>query len=70
MLQRDADHALKARAARVVPNGMYGHEAVHILPAGYPQYFARAKGAHLWDADGAAVDTAGDYRAAIFASPL
>ena len=52
MLQRDADNALKARAARVVPNGMYGHEAVHILPAGYPQYFARAKGAHLWDADG------------------
>ena len=46
------DQALRARAARVIPNGMFGHQATHLLPPEFPQFFERAKGAHLWDADG------------------
>ena len=44
--------ALRERAARVIPGGMYGHQATHLLPDGHPQFFARAAGAKLWDADG------------------
>ncbi len=47
-----ADRALRERAARVIPGGMYGHQSVAALPAGYPQFFSRAEGAYLWDADG------------------
>lgn len=43
---------LRRRAARVIPNGMYGHESVRLLPDSYPQFFSRAQGAHIWDADG------------------
>ena len=46
------DRALRERAARVIPGGMYGHQSVNALPAGYPQFFSRAEGAYLWDADG------------------
>ncbi len=47
-----ADAALRERAAAVIPGGMYGHESTALLPAEFPQFFARAKGARLWDADG------------------
>lgn len=50
--QRSVDLALRARANRVIPSGMYGHEATHLLPDNYPQFFSRAKGSYLWDADG------------------
>lgn len=43
---------LKERAERVIPNGMYGHEATRLLPAEFPQFFSQAKGARIWDADG------------------
>ena len=43
---------LRARAQRVVPNGMYGHQATSLLPSVTPQFFSRAKGAYLWDYDG------------------
>lgn len=46
------DRALKERAARVIPGGMYGHQSVKILPDGFPQFFSKAEGAYLWDADG------------------
>ena len=47
------DTALRQRAARVIPNGMYGHMAIGPrMPAGYPQFFSRAEGARLWDAGG------------------
>ena len=46
------DRALRERAAAVIPNGMYGHMSVRILPENFPQYFACAKGARLWDVDG------------------
>jgi glutamate-1-semialdehyde 2,1-aminomutase len=43
---------LRARAAAVIPGGMYGHQAVGLLPDDYPQFFSRGEGARLWDADG------------------
>ena len=51
-MDRTNDRSLRARAAVVIPNGMYGHEATHLLPASYPQYFMRGEGAYMWDADG------------------
>jgi len=47
---RDAE--LRERARKVIPNGMYGHQSVASLPEGYPQFFGRAEGCRLWDADG------------------
>jgi glutamate-1-semialdehyde 2,1-aminomutase len=46
----DAD--LRARARRVIPGGMWGHQSTARLPAEYPQYFSRGRGCRLWDADG------------------
>ncbi len=51
-LTHTKNEELKARAAKVIPGGMYGHESTRLLPANYPQFFARAKGARMWDADG------------------
>ena len=46
------DRELRQRAAAVIPGGMYGHQSTRLLPDDYPQFFSRAKGARLWDADG------------------
>lgn len=46
------DASLRARAFKVVPSGMTGHLDASVLPEGYPQYFERGQGCHLWDADG------------------
>jgi len=46
------DRALRDRAARVIPGGMYGHQNAASLPEIYPQYFTRAEGCRLWDSDG------------------
>jgi len=46
------DTALRERAQAVIPNGMYGHQSVMLLPDDYPQFFDHAQGAHLWDVDG------------------
>jgi glutamate-1-semialdehyde 2,1-aminomutase len=46
------DTALRERAMAVIPNGMYGHQSVMLLPDDYPQFFDRAEGAYLWDTDG------------------
>ena len=51
-MEKPVDHQLRARAAKVIPNGMYGHESVRALPAGFPQFFSRAEGAYIWDVDG------------------
>ena len=47
-----ADSALRARAERVIPGGLWGHLNAAKLPAGYPQFFARAEGCRLHDVDG------------------
>lgn len=45
------DKALKDRALKVVPNGMFGHLSVKMQSPRTPQYYKRAKGAYLWDYD-------------------
>jgi glutamate-1-semialdehyde 2,1-aminomutase len=49
---RTTDAALRARAAAVIPGGMYGHQSVAGLPAAFPQFMARGTGARVWDVDG------------------
>jgi glutamate-1-semialdehyde 2,1-aminomutase len=44
---------LFARAARVMPQGIYGHfTPVITVPGSYPYFVERAKGSHFWDVDG------------------
>ncbi len=49
---RAADVALRARAAAVVPGGMYGHQSAGPLPADFPQFMSGGRGARVWDVDG------------------
>ena len=51
-LHNSRDKALRERAAAVIPGGMYGHQSIGLLPDDYPQFFSKAEGARLWDADG------------------
>ena len=45
--------ALMERAKRVIPGGIYGHQAPVLLTRGaYPSFFARGEGSHVWDVDG------------------
>lgn len=46
------DAQLRARAGRVIPGGLWGHQNAARLPAGYPQYFSRGQGCRIWDVDG------------------
>jgi glutamate-1-semialdehyde 2,1-aminomutase len=44
---------LFARAAKVIPAGIYGHAGPAIgLPGAFPYYADRARGSHYWDVDG------------------
>ncbi len=52
LLVNSADTGLRDRARRVIPGGLWGHQNAAHLPDGYPQYFTRAEGCHLHDADG------------------
>jgi glutamate-1-semialdehyde 2,1-aminomutase len=51
-LVNSLDLALRARARRVIPGGLWGHMNAANLPEGYPQYFAHARGCRLTDVDG------------------
>lgn len=46
------DAALRERARRVIPNGMYGHQNAASLPPGFPQFLSRGQGCRIWDVDG------------------
>jgi glutamate-1-semialdehyde 2,1-aminomutase len=46
------DGLLRDRARAVVPGGMWGHMNAAALPEGYPQFFLRGAGSHVWDVDG------------------
>jgi glutamate-1-semialdehyde 2,1-aminomutase len=46
------DLKLRERAQRAFPAGVYGHQASISLSPDHPQFFARARGARLWDTDG------------------
>ncbi|TWG91785.1 glutamate-1-semialdehyde 2,1-aminomutase [Mesorhizobium sp. J18] len=52
MTAQSPDAALRARAEKVIPGGMWGHQSVSRVPAGYPQYFVRGEGCRTWDANG------------------
>ena len=43
--------ALQARAARVVPGGIYGHTDATMLWSGAPMFVKRARGSRFWDVD-------------------
>ncbi|HSQ01343.1 MAG TPA: aminotransferase class III-fold pyridoxal phosphate-dependent enzyme [Candidatus Dormibacteraeota bacterium] len=44
---------LLARARRVVPGGVYGHQSPRMVVGGaYPYFFARGEGCRVWDVDG------------------
>ena len=45
------DVGLRARAAAVIPGGMYGHMSTRLLPPGYPQFMRSAQGARIVDVD-------------------
>ena len=51
-LANSVDTALRARAQRVIPGGLWGHMDAARLPDGYPQYFTSAQGCRLVDVDG------------------
>ena len=51
-LRNSIDSALRDRARRVIPDGMWGHMNATRLPPAYPQFFARGDGCRLWDVDG------------------
>lgn len=51
-ITRSRGSVLQARAARVIPAGMYGHQAVSQLGEGYPQFFREGSGAIVVDVDG------------------
>lgn len=44
--------ALRERAGRVIPGGMWGHMNAKALPSGYPQFFSGSRGARVQDVDG------------------
>jgi glutamate-1-semialdehyde 2,1-aminomutase len=46
------DRLLRARARRVIPGGMYGHQSAATLPPEFPQFMERGHGARVWDVDG------------------
>lgn len=48
---RAHDDAYRERALKVIPNGMYGHLSTARFTDDYPQFFARGKGARVWDVD-------------------
>jgi glutamate-1-semialdehyde 2,1-aminomutase len=45
------DAEMRARAAKVIPGGMYGHQNAGTLPEGFPQFLERGRGCHIWDVD-------------------
>ena len=49
----DTSLDLFRRAARVMPQGIYGHfTPVILVPGSYPYFVAKAKGCRFWDVDG------------------
>jgi 4-aminobutyrate aminotransferase-like enzyme len=46
------DAALRERARRVIPGGMYGHQSAATWPAPFPQFLERGRGCRVWDVDG------------------
>ena len=52
MLTNSKDRALRDRAQKVIPGGMWGHMNAARLPPDFPQFFSHGRGSRLWDVDG------------------
>jgi glutamate-1-semialdehyde 2,1-aminomutase len=53
MKSHEKSLALFARAAKVIPGGIYGSKNPGaMVPGAYPYYIERGKGSRIWDADG------------------
>ncbi|WP_158969499.1 aminotransferase class III-fold pyridoxal phosphate-dependent enzyme [Chachezhania sediminis] len=52
MWTNEKDKALRERAAEVIPGGMYGHQSTLLMPEDFPQFFTKAHGTRITDADG------------------
>lgn len=56
----ERSRALSARAAKVIPNGVFGHRrtmafaggSLRTIPDSYPHFVDRAAGCRMWDVDG------------------
>jgi len=46
------DRALRTRAAKVIPGGLWGHMSAKRLPPAFPQFFRSTQGTRLTDVDG------------------
>lgn len=46
------DQALRERAARALPDGVYGHVSADLLWPSAPQFVGHAEGSRFWDVDG------------------
>ena len=42
------DAALRDRARRVIPGGMYGHQSAATWPPPFPQFLERGRGCRIW----------------------
>ena len=51
-LERKVDAEWRARAAKVLPRGAYGHIRPEMYPPNYPQFYDRSEGCRIWDVDG------------------
>lgn len=53
MVENRNERALRDRAAKVIPAGMYGHMRAHTphMPVSYPQFWSRGEGVYTWDVD-------------------
>jgi glutamate-1-semialdehyde 2,1-aminomutase len=52
LIPKSADFALRERAGRVIPGGMYGHLNTADLPPSFPQFYAEGRGCRIKDVDG------------------
>jgi len=48
----EKDQALRERASKAFPDGIYGHMSTTPLPDNYPQFIQRAEGGRIWGYDG------------------
>ncbi|HEY5332193.1 MAG TPA: aminotransferase class III-fold pyridoxal phosphate-dependent enzyme, partial [Solirubrobacterales bacterium] len=51
-LERKVDAEWRARAAKVLPRGAYGHIRPEFYPPNYAQFYDRSEGSRFWDVDG------------------
>ncbi len=51
-MKNSRDAALRGRARKVIPGGLWGHMNAARMPEAFPQFFSHGKGSRIWDVDG------------------